>query len=364
MKNKIKIQNKSFDKFYERLIEITNFIEYFNIQKKILSDLNGIADGVCDQKILALAKPFSQLKNSLIYYNAVIISSYGCFENYINDLVKEYIFFHLELNREFFMLSESLKAKYLITIADYIKNPNRTQISGVDKERILREMPENMKKELFDPIDIELFMSHGGNLKSKNVFEFFKDIGLKNCKEEIQRNPTFLKYFCEIDNYTVEQIKSQFSGTKDFFASLNKLVELRNNVAHAWNSDQRVSLETISNDIFPYLQVFCKCLLEYIQCVIFLELEEKGHIVKFDNIINVYDDHIICINSKESQICVGDNIFFRDTDDNLFITKILSIQQNGIEKSSVLENNIDVGIKVDKKIKNSYAVFYVKGLEN
>ena len=81
-----------FDEYRKQLVEIRTFIRSVELQKDVISELE-LFEKVERNKLdlsLQYSKIIKQVVESPIQYNAVIISIYGCFEQYIDNIFNEY----------------------------------------------------------------------------------------------------------------------------------------------------------------------------------------------------------------------------------------------------------------------------------
>lgn len=93
---------------------------------------------------------------------------------------------------------------------------------------------------------------------------------------------------------------------------------------------------------------------------VFLFMDGKNMFESFDKPIKVINNNILCINSKNSHLEKGDSIFFHKNNGEKVRLEILGIE---IEKKSVdrvEEENIDIGIKVNKNINEKWDYYYIK----
>lgn len=81
---------------------------------------------------------------------------------------------------------------------------------------------------------------------------------------------------------------------------------------------------------------------------------------KFDEPIKIINNIILCINSKDSHLKKGDSILLIKNDNRKVRLEVLGIEIEKKSVDSIEEENIDVGIKVNKKIKKEWQYYYKK----
>lgn len=81
---------------------------------------------------------------------------------------------------------------------------------------------------------------------------------------------------------------------------------------------------------------------------------------KFDSAIKVISDQILCINSKSSFLKLKDYIFYEDSLDNTFVAMVESLQINHDSVEKIDDVDIEIGIGLNHRIKDSYKFYYKK----
>lgn len=112
----------------QRVKEIEDFLYVVEIQKKFVTELNAAENNMSIKNsyyINEYKEKISLLQNSTIQYNAVIISIYGCFENFIDNIFKTYIECVYKITNLYQDLSPRTQDKYIKKVAEYLSNPTR-----------------------------------------------------------------------------------------------------------------------------------------------------------------------------------------------------------------------------------------------
>ena len=116
-----------FDEYKKQLVEIKTFIRSVELQKDVISEMELLEK--VDNKILNLSLQYSkivkQVVESPIQYNAVIISIYGCFEQYIDNLFEEYCQALYDIIDNYDNLPKKMKEKHIKKLGDFLSNPQR-----------------------------------------------------------------------------------------------------------------------------------------------------------------------------------------------------------------------------------------------
>lgn len=245
------IQN-SFLMFKEQLSTISQHNECFSLLPIILKTVKGTNINV-DINI-------DKWTNERIFnYRSNIISLYGCFEQFIESSVKEYVNELLKVCSNFMDLDNSIRNEYiekwkaLHGKLHYNKFQEITPIYMI--ESLYRSMIENKNE-----VIAECFLQNGGNYKHEEVMKVFSNLGFHDVRTCLEHYEPLASYFKKngFDNY----------------ATINDIVERRNEIAHGINSTNILS-ESIVLDYIRYIEKYALSLTEYLKDQFFDHLWKK-----------------------------------------------------------------------------------------
>lgn len=355
-----------YQRFTAQMKEIENFIDVVSTQKQLYSEFKGKSTEISIEisaelpsfnRLIGLA---DSLNNSMVHYNAVIISIYGCFENYINEIAKFLVDFYYDNISNFKDLPKKMQNNYYKQLGDCLSNPQR--FSNIDKssECVLLTAYNNVFNIKNESLQMEFLINHGGNLTIDKVTELFNNLDIKELRARIIKNYLFIKYFSETQELTYSQSIEYLKRGNLAFKELTNLVEARNKVAHGWYVDSRISFDIIKNKIMPYLVCLTNVILEEILTSVYTYLFDNGKMIEYEKPIAVYDKTILCINSKQAKIKVDDYMFYKTTDNCYKVAKILSIEKEQVKINALGDGDVnsDIGICLDRPIKDSYVFYY------
>ena len=138
------------------------------------------------------------------------------------------------------------------------------------------------------------------------------------------------------------------------------MIDQRNVISHSWEVDQRFAFIKIKDDIISLLVELGKTLKEILLDKIFLFIEFKEGFECFEKPIKVINNRILCINSKNSHLRIGDSILICKGNGKKIRVEVLELSVNRVNKSKIDEENIEIGIKVNKNIKANWTYYYVR----
>lgn len=351
--------------FEKRISEIINYIEYINSQKKILGLIDSIEHGTDEklQMLLKYKKNLEEIVNSNIQYSAIIISLYGLFESFIEDIFKTYLNkIYSLLNYDYNKLPAKILNKHKIKTGEFLSNSNRFKNYEIDVENVISNLYNCINRNSKAKLNEEFILSHSSNIGIEELLNFMNDFNILDGYNSIINSEKFIKYISsKIEKEEIEKVKEYIKGNKNkkelLFYELDLLLKERNKIAHSWIVDTRISLTVIIEEIIPFI----KCLSNIIRDILLDNycglLKENNKLKCFAPPLDVYNNIILCINNKNA-LLKKDDFIFREKKGKIEPIKIIELQKNGIILERINEKNIDIGIKVNKKIKKTDKFYY------
>lgn len=322
------------NQYKKRLDEIERHIQFISLQKDLYNEIKS------SSQMASYAEQLGDILNSTVQYNSIIICLYGCFEEFIDEIALEYIGIIDSLCTSYNELPQSIRDKHLYKVGEFLSNPQRYKGYELTIDDCVKNIYMSINSSPERKLNTELIIAHSGNLKVEKICDLFKDLGIKNLKSKI------------------EDIVS-----KENLNLLDELVDQRNVISHSWEVEQRLAYEKIKNETIVVLRTTGEKIKDILLDEIFLFMYEKNMFESFDKPIKVINNKILCINSKSSYLKKGESILLVKTDRKERL-EILGIEINKNSVDKVEKENIDIGIEVNKKIKENYQYYYVKKNSN
>lgn len=319
------------NQYIKRLEEIKKHIEFISLQKDLYNEIKEKSN------MELYSSKLGKTINSTVQYNSIIICLYGCFEEFIDSIAAEYIRVINELCTSYKDLPKSLRNKHMIKVGDFLSNPQRYKGYELTVEECIKNIYMSIYSEEERTLNTELLITHGGNLKVDKIYDLFRDLGIKDLKTELETK--------------INKVRLKL---------LDDLIDQRNVISHSWEVDQRFAFIKIKDDIISLLVELGKTLKEILLDKIFLFIEFKEGFECFEKPIKVINNRILCINSKKSHLRIGDSILLCKGNGKKIRVEVLELRVDGVNKSKIEEENIAIGIKVNKNIKENWTYYYVK----
>lgn len=353
-----------FDEFLSKLKDIENYIKSLELQKKIIRELSSISqeDNLKLDNSFRYIEKIKKVIVSPVQYNALIISLYGCYENYIDNIFKKYIEILCASVSSYDELPVKLKQKYIKKLGDYLINPQRYKNYELTPESAIKNGYGFMSSiEEINLGNMKLMLSHGGNLGIDQIIELMRDLGVENVSQKICNNFLFHK-FC-IENMELSETIYKRMVAHDYkklFTILDDLVQERNNVAHGW-VENRIQYSEVKNIIINFLKIFSEVIKEILIEELLSFQFSSGSMVKWNSPKQIIDNHILCVNCGTNEVHIGDYMIAVNNDKVKCCLEVVGLQINNQPVETVDKSNCDVGIEFkkrdDKKIRNNYEFY-------
>ena len=342
MKNLI----QAYKLFENRINEVDSYIDNMMSQSDVLS-------GLLNLEVSEKQKEYLQYLQSstgkTIQYNAVIISLYGSFENFIDSIISNYLDIVFLNTRAYEELPVKIQGKYKNKIGDFVLNPQH--FYGIDTPviKIIENYFEVLKSNFNGNINKEFLLMHSGNLRMDQVCSIMTELGIENIGQKIFRHPLMKSFQINILGFDENDYDLKVSRNRpEISIYLDKLVEQRNSVAHGWVEENRISVYDLRTYVIPFLKKLSQVILRLLLCEAYIyNVSDPTGFSKTP--LKVIDNHIVCLHILGQAIANGDFVIYKIKNDFKCaqITKI-EIDREPIDSITGVE--CDVGFEIDAKI--------------
>ena len=286
-------------------------------------------------------------------YSLIIITMYGVLESFIEEVLSAYLFSLCDKIKHYSNLPETLVKNHLDLSAKLIGNTS-IKYGSITKENIISNLHSclNQSKEAYK-LNIEAFTQHTANFRIDTIQECFKMVGVENIRDSIKKSSPIINFL--IQDYSREEI-----GTlpdSKYFEILEELVQRRNVIAHGSKIDDLLSLDILDQ--------YCSYIISLMESIYLSLLEKYYEIMVSKNIaqkigssIKVIDNRIVCINSSNINIKIGQVLIGKNGKDVFSWGKIESIQLDGKDINEVeADKAVDIGMAVSFKAKDNFTYY-------
>ncbi len=346
--------------FQERLAELRHYLEGIKLASKLLEV--GTPELSSGEPLLKYQQHTlrHRLNKSRFEYNSVIVSLYGCFEQFVETLIEFYISDLNEIVPKYEKLPESITKNHIELSIELLKNLDKMpKYQGiVTKEQIIANLHFCTTGTPKYQVNKEAYSYHTANIRDTDVEKLFNRIGVESLPKRLLNHPDFDKY-----------LQSEKLSSKEAWSRLNDLVTRRNQVAHGG-----VSSDLLSSDILlsylSWFEEYGKTVYEVVYS------EELGYAVKYQSVKlgkpkKVYQHgKVVGISIKNIQVKVGDLLVAQTANEFLpyLAGEIEEIQENKVSYPEITASDIsrDIAMRIPFKAKENQTFFLIpkKPLKN
>lgn len=171
---------KVYEQYKKKTEEISLFIRTAEDQKDFVETVEAT------QETQSFIAGLRKLSNSVVLYNAAIISIYGSYELFLDEVLKSYLDYLKKRNRSYLEFPERLRKKHISKSAEFLSNSQRFSNMGLNNEDIIIALEASIIQGQSVSLLDKLLLSHGGNLKTKQLNELLAEtdsiIRYRNCR--------------------------------------------------------------------------------------------------------------------------------------------------------------------------------------
>lgn len=347
----------TYNTFSERLEDISSFISNIMTNNDTWASLSSLS---LNDKQRQVVDYIQSSNGKTIQYNAVIISLYGCFENYIDSVFSNYLDIIFSCITDYDNLPKGIKDKYAIKLGEYLTSPQRFSGIEVTRPQLIENYLNLLNSNNYNSINKAFLLMHSGNLKVEQVFSFMREMGIENVREKIFKNVKMKDFFVSVLGFEDIDYNCKLGrNSTELYTYLDKLVEQRNNVAHSWVEENRISMHDIKTYVIPFIKLFSEVMLRTLLCEAteFIKANHQDKLTLNVKPMAVYNNRIVCFHLNKKSLTVGDYIIYTSPKGNM-CGKILCIEIDNVKVDCIKDTECDIGIEIDTRISPSSIVLH------
>ena len=284
-------------------------------------------------------------------YTVTIVSLYGQYETFIEQLIKEYIRELRIENYRFSDLPQQIQDGYFVKSAKLQTKIEWEKYSSITEKVISKSLYDTLNLDTQNILP-EAFYTNAGNYKIKVLVPCLNELGIENLKQLLCNYPPLQKYY-----------KSKYGDDVNMYEKddviryglIDEVVDTRNKIAHTGTIDEIKDSSYVS-EIFDFFEAFACSLNMFIQDILY---EIKWGITskpsyKPDNyferngVVSFQGDNLEVHLNQEFMCKYPDGHFPQFT-----LSKVLGIQYDGKDYDSFVlkaEYPDGVGLKISPRI--------------
>ncbi|MCD8450427.1 hypothetical protein LNI98_12080 [Tenacibaculum dicentrarchi] len=279
-------------------------------------------------------------------FNSHIISIYGAYEYFIEQLLVRYLSEICSKTSSYELLPEDIKKNNLNKTLEVIKQIEYRKNQNVKPEKVIEILHKNIN-ENSSTININAFKNHTANFRISVIDNYFSEIGIKNISSLVrQYEPLKTHLKNTISDYSTKK-------SSIIFQPLEHICDLRNDIAHGVNNIQLIN-KTILFEYIDFMNTYTTSIFELVNNNYLMRIYEQNK--NEIEVLNIYNNQILCFNTKGLVIKKGSKILVKSENHfpNVYLTNIKGIQHNNDSINiTEINKNIEIGVMLDKRIKDT-----------
>ena len=188
-------------------------------------------------------------------YSVAIISLYGQYETFVEQIIKEYLKELKQENFSFSQLPPKLQECYFAKSIKLHPKLEWEKYNHLNTKIISKSLDDTLNKDVLNLLP-EAFYTNAGNYKIGVLADCMSDLGVENLKQVICKYPPLHSYF-------VGKHGAGFNvdGKEEYvlFGLLDEVVDTRNKIGHTGKVDE-IKDKTYLDDMSIYFERFGKSL--------------------------------------------------------------------------------------------------------
>ena len=304
----------------------------------------------------------SEVKDSIVWlqsvrssekqfdYTVIIISLYGQYETFVEQVIKEYLKELRIANYRFSDLPQKIQDGYFIKSAKLQTKIEWEKYSHIAEKDISKSLYDTLNCNIQNILP-EAFFTNAGNYSMDILASCLGELGIENLKQTLCKYPPLQSYY---KSKYGDEININEKDDEIRYGIIDEVVETRNRIAHTGTVDE-IKDSTYTSDILKFFEVFAKSLNMYIQdCLIHIKWNiALKPCFKPDNFfedVNVvsFKGYSMELHLNQEYLCKhGEGVYPQYEDSN-----VLGIQYNRVDYTDfVLKDDYPdgVGVKISHK---------------
>lgn len=168
---------------------------------------------------------FNNAKRKIYNYNSYVITVYGLFERYIENILMKFLSDLSKSAKNYNSLPKSIKESLVKKNAELLLSLTLNKNKNLDPKDLVAILNKNLSENGSD-INPYAFTQHTSNFRHNTISDFFKNVGIISVSNKIRKYSP-LKEVLEKDYSNIDGQKSS-----RLFAIIDDIADRRNDIAH------------------------------------------------------------------------------------------------------------------------------------
>jgi hypothetical protein len=347
----------SLDQLRDDLQVLRHYIDGLDKQDRVLA-FEPSQCGAAEGSLTELHAHFRSSNRKAQYeYNTIVVSLYGHFERFIEELVVEYVKRAAALYTAFDELPDSIKANHLVLSLDLVRKAESRRYSGVIRvDELIARVNSCFASPAAYELNVRAFAQHTANVRQEVIAHMCGRCGIGDLGPALRSAEPFVEFLKREDQ---DRDVARYMELQDsvLFFRLEDLADRRNDVSHGSGGADILSREIVRSYI-DFIEAYAtglgSVLFEKYLPLTIPFAQPLGAP------ITVIDGRIVCVDLPSGELAVGD-ILIAETREGQRPFRGGVIRR--LERDRIAVDRVDggadvkVGIEVDFAAKRNHRFF-------
>jgi MAE_28990/MAE_18760-like HEPN len=303
--------------------------------------------------LISIAPPLTEWR---IYdHCSVVTRLYALYENFVEDLIKDWLVSLPEICSSYFDLEPSIQKTHRDGVGYLLQKKHQKRYEHLTVSQVVKGLfdgissVENSQCDKYELL-ADAFLIYEQNLRKDSLEKLFKGAGIQNTWSWVDNHREIKQY--------IQEVRGNENSAEN---ELEQFIEYRNEAAHGTPVDQLLGSNNLLN-LCIFVEGLCRALTELVTYRIIQGKLSIGGIKKIGIVTEWYDKPKAAVAKlyKESNFSIGDSVYLvSESRSQCCSAKIKSIQVNDEAQISIRveEDEQEIGLKFDISAKKDFELF-------
>lgn len=221
---------------------------------------------------------------------------YAVYEEFIRDLVSEYLRLVPVLYEKYAELPENMTTQHRLGIAQILlKLGKEGPYRDLDETKIIGDLAHGLGGGISYKLLPGAFLIDPQNYRHTVLVKLFGYLGIKDCWTWVERHPLVTEY-----------VERERDSNETAATVLHDFVEYRNEAAHG-NVTETVSIEE-QKSIADCILVVCEALAQLVMMQVIPRREKLGQVTQVGDVIHKFSNCTVGVRTRAGTLAVGDEL--------------------------------------------------------
>ena len=297
-----------------------------------------------------LKKDIPKTKEWRIYdHCAAVTKLYAIYENFVEDLIRDWLRLLPELFSSYNDLEESIRNTHQFGVGKLLLNLNKNRYDHLAIEQVINGLYFGVNNHKYELLP-DAFLFHEQNLRREILDKLLAEAGIRNAWQWINRHKSMKEF--------IEEIRGSQNTAE---GELNELIIYRNDAAHGALIDNFLAFNALL-ELCDFVESICQALADLFTYKVIKRKEEIGEAQKIGKITEWFSKPQAGVAKiANASLKVNSNLFL--VNENISWCQSVVVQSIQIESKSVNQikttEEMEVGLKFDVNAKSDIDLYVV-----